>query len=227
MRKIVLILLLLGGVIYLISWGFGYFIQQQGSKIKQQIPQDILSQLDPILLNEINMQPNIQPNEIEYKEFISPNSKLQMRYSTDWIKTQSQDLQLAFPEEQKEVYRPEILFMAQRISTKGLTQLVISKLNFVDQNIEEIIEKMRQANLKQGWTMKIINSYIQEKEATFDAVYQSSNSNNFRSKEKIIILEEKDQEPKFYLIAFIALEKEWSEFEKEAEDIISSAQLIE
>ena len=223
MRKILFILLILGGVVYLISWSFGYFIQQQGSKISQQIPQDILSQLEPLILDETK----VQPGELEYKEFISPNSKLRMRYSADWIEIQSQDLQLAFPQEQKGVYNPEILFAAQRISIKGFTQLVISKLNFVDQNIEEIIEKMKEANLQQGWTMKITNAAIQEKEAVFNATYQSSNSSSFRSKEKIIILEERNQETKFYLIAFIVFEKEWAESEKEAEDIINSAQLIE
>ncbi|KKM66898.1 hypothetical protein LCGC14_1476630 [marine sediment metagenome] len=37
----------------------------------------------------------------------------------------------------------------------------------------------------------------------------------------------KDQETKFYLIAFIAFEEEWIELKKEAEDVINSAQLIE
>ena len=221
MRKIIFILIILIGTIYLISWVFGYFIEQQGSKISQQIPQDILSQLKPPVLNKTK----VQLNEIEYKEFISPDSKLKMNYSADWIKMQSQDLKSAFKEEQK-IYNPETLFAAQKISAKGFTQLVIYRLNFVDQNIEEIIEKMKEANLKQEWTMEIINSSIQEKEAVFDAIYQGS-TNNFRSKEKIIILEEKDQETKFYLIAFIAFEEEWIELKKEAEDVINSAQLIE
>jgi len=223
MRKIIFILLALGATIYLISWGLGYSAQQQWAKIEQQIPQDILSQLKPSLPEKTKAQ----SSEPDYKEFISPDQKLRMRYSTDWIKMPSQDLKLAFPQKQKEAYNPEIIFAAQRISTKGFTQLAIYRLYFVDQNIEEIIEEMKQANLQQGWTMKILDAAIQEKEAVFEAIYQNSNGNSFRSKEKILLLQEKDQKTKFYLIAFIAFEKEWAAFEKEAGDIIGSAQLIE
>ena len=85
----------------------------------------------------------------------------------------------------------------------------------------EIIEEMKQINQEQELNMEIVKSDIQDDKTVFEARYLMTNNPNVYSKEEIISLGEKT-----YLIAFIALEKDWPEFTKEADAVLESVEII-
>lgn len=165
-----------------------------------------------------------KPTNISEKEYISPDGKLKVKYTSDWIELSDEKiLEKIVPQRETEKQNLKLLFLAQKIMTTGYARLIIMELNFSEEkNIETIIEEMIESNNQQGWKMEVLKSDLKEGEETFEARYTKTGGDSSHSQEKVLLL---SNEKKAYLIAFIVLEKDWPDFSKEADAIISSAQL--
>jgi hypothetical protein len=222
-KYILILSFILIGLIFLLPRGFKYLGEQQLKKLG--VP---LENLPPVKLEEI--KPEMFKEETgNYKEFISPDGKLKMKYSSSWIEAKSEVLEKITPEEYKREYELETLFSAQKFKVDGgFAQLVISKGVFgAETSFEEIIEDMKEGNQKKGWSMEILKSEKKGNEITFEAIYKKAERYDVRSKEKIIFLEPKEGKKETYFIAFLTLERYWQNFKDEADFIISSTQLTQ
>ncbi len=166
--------------------------------------------------------PSLSENA-ESKEFISPDEKLKLNYPSGWIEFPKESLEKLNQEIVKT--GSEILFFAQKLSLKeaAFASLVVQELNSENgSGLEEIIEKIKREAEEKNMEMEIIKLEIEGKEANLEIKYQQENGNIFHSKEKIIPTEDK-----IYLIDFVVPDKNWSQFEKEAEEIFNSVQIID
>jgi len=157
------------------------------------------------------------------KEFISPDSKLKIQYPSGWVELPKESLENI----NKEIVKTgsEILFFAQKFNLEKATfaSLVIQELNSENASgTEEMIEKIKKEAEEKNTEMEIIKLEIEEKEAYLETKYQQEGGDIFHSKERIILAENK-----FYLIDFVTPEKGWLQFEKEAEEIFNSVQIID
>lgn len=155
-----------------------------------------------------------------YKEWISPDGKLKMEYSADWMGMKKEMFE-GFTQEGK----GKTLFFAQKFETEKAAQafLIVQELNLEEEKeIEEIIEGMKKDVEEKEGEMEILKLEIENKTAIFEASYTGKTGLPLRSKEKIILNKEKA-----YLISFSTFEKNWQDFQKEAEEIINSTTLLE
>jgi len=104
--------------------------------------------------------------------------------------------------------------------------LIVSRGNFEEEiNFQQIIDEMEESNQEQGWEMQIINLEANKNEVGFEAKYQKPDHYALHSQERIIFLESKEGKKRGYLVAIIAFEKDWQNFEKEAKQIIDSVEI--
>lgn len=195
---------------FVTHWQFKNF-QESSSEIK--LPEFEMSKIE---------LPSFQEDS-DYKEFISPDEKLKLKYHSLWIEFPKETLENL----NKEIVKTgsEILFFAQKFDLEKttFTSLIIQELNSENgSGTEEIIEKIKKEAEEKNIGMEILKLEIKEKEANLETKYQQEDGDIFHSKEKIILTENK-----IYLISFIAPDKDWLNFEQEAEEIINSVQLIE
>lgn len=168
---------------------------------------------------------NISPfpsknTENDYQEFISPDNKLKLKYPAGWITAAQEFLQSFIPKDQQETYNLRTIFSAQYFGIDGLAQIAVYQGNFA-WPVEKISQKMHETD-EEGREIKIINSEVGEKEGVFETTYAVSGNPKLHSKEKIL----KEGEENTYLITFVALDKNWENFAKEADFIINSARLL-
>jgi len=165
----------------------------------------------------------ISPKKEGYKEWTSPDGTLKMGYPADWMEMESKTLE-NFPQAEIIGGKGKILFFAQKIAWEktSLVFLLVQKLTFEEKRgAEEIIEEIKKGVEEKEGEMEIERLEIKNGEAVLEAKYKGKKGYELHSKEKIILNE------KGYLISCFTFEKDWSEFQKEAEEIINSAQLIE
>jgi len=158
--------------------------------------------------------------EEDYKEWISQDGKLKMKYPADWMEMKKEIFE-GFTQEDK----GKTLFFAQKFELEKAAQafLTVQELNLEEENgIEEIIEEMKKNVEEKEGEMEILKLEIEDKTAVFEASYKGKTGFPLRSKEKIILNEKKG-----YLISFSTFEKNWPDLQKEAEEIINSAILLE
>lgn len=159
------------------------------------------------------------PTENGSKEFTSPDGKLKVTYPANWLNVEGGEyLQTIAPQEWREKYDLQVLFLGQKFQKNTFAQIIIYQGNF-DFPVSEIIQEMHNANRQQGWQVEIVDSAIDEKTGVFEARSVVPQNYTLRSKEKII----KTDEENTYLVSFIAPDKDWLEFAAEAEAVINSA----
>ena len=228
-KKNILIITGLFGIIFLLSIVSTWHIRRLQESLSQAgFPK--FEELQPEQLQEmLRSIKGEKPTKVSYKEFISPDGKLKIKYSSDWIEIKDEKiLAKTTPKEKIEKYGLETLFLAQKLRKEKIAQLIISELNLdKKKSFENIIEEMKEANHQQGWEMEIIKSEIKDNENVFEAKYRKQDRYDTHSKEKILLLEPEDEKRKVYLIAVITLDRDWQEFTEEADEIINSAQLVE
>jgi len=199
---IVIIILFLSGSTY---WNFKNW---KKSLEKVELPKFEMPRFEPF------------PKKEGYKEWTSPDGKLKLKYPADWMEMDIRTLESYIQREIEE--KP--LFLAQKlvIEKSTIVFLTVNKLKpETGSNAEEILEKMKKDAKKREGEMEILKLDIQNKIAIFEAKYSKKEGPVFHSKEKMILNEE------VYLISFFTFEKDFSEFENEAEEIINSAQLVQ
>ena len=199
---VILVILLLSGASY---WNFKSWRKSLG---KVEFPKFEMSKFVPF------------PKKEGYKEWVSPDGKIKMKYSADWVET---DIEMFESYSQREI-EGKPLFLAQKFSFEGGVPyfLIVQELDIKEKDTEKIFGKMTEDVQKNEGEMEILNSEEKDKEILFEAKYTKKDKPTLLSKEKIILNEERG-----YLIACLAFEKNWLGFQKEAEEIINSAQLVE
>ena len=162
--------------------------------------------------------------KLGYKEFISPDNTLRLKYSPKWQRKGKDFLKIVDQELKQEM---EILFFAQRIDLRRMKfgSLIVQKLRFEKgPTIENVIERIKEIAEKKQIKIEIIElEKIEDNQARFKAKYQRGRYHDIHranTKEKILIIDNRA-----YWITII-IEQDWLEIEKEAEKILNSAQLI-
>lgn len=165
--------------------------------------------------------PGFSSTSSDYEEFASSDGKFKIKYPASWLIVENQGLLTASaPKEWQEKYNLKTLFLAQYFKADKFAQLMVQEGVF-DIPAEDIIEEMKKINQKQDLNMEIVKSDIQDNKTVFEARYFIPNSSNLYSKEEILSIGEKT-----YLIALIALEKDWQGFNEEIDFIFNSAQIV-
>jgi hypothetical protein len=162
---------------------------------------------------------DLVPEKEGYKEFISPDGKLKLKYPADWIEIDAKTLESYAQSSSEGV--PLLLAQGFRIDTGkfALAFLTAQELNSEEKKgAEEIIEDMKNKAKEKGDEIEISKLEIKDGEASFETRNRKKDGPVFLSKEKIIL------DNKIYLVSFFTFEKDWLEFEREGEEIINSVQ---
>lgn len=177
---------------------------------------------ETLFKNPLPKLESIKQEAGNYQEFITQDGKFKIKYPADWFLIKDAEiLEATAPEKWQAKHDFRILLLAQRFQTEKFAQLIISEGSF-DIKIEEIIEEMKKINQEQGWRVEIVKSDIEEKEGVFEARYLIPNNPALYSKEKILSGEKAEDKTKIYLIAFVALEKDWQEYSEQADFLLNS-----
>ncbi|UZE93375.1 MAG: hypothetical protein IB617_00905 [Candidatus Nealsonbacteria bacterium] len=157
------------------------------------------------------------------EEFVSPDGKLKLKYSSNWIKMEEESLETF----NKEIAREgaKNLFFAQKskIEENALAILIVQELTLEKEiSLEEIIEEMKEKTKEKDGEMEIEKSEFDDKIAYLEVKYKRDETPIFYSKEKIIL-----EEDKAYLIIFLNSNNNWSGFEEEINEIFNSIQIID
>jgi hypothetical protein len=165
---------------------------------------------------DINFPPD--QGEITLKEFVSDDERLKVDYFSDWEEIQEGELESLSSSILQE--RVKFIFLARKldIESSSLSFFMVQEIERENESLSEIIGKMEEAQEE----MEIIESEISEEEALIEVRYKRQGQPSFRSKERLILDEEK-----IYLIAVFVFERDWEKLRAEANKIIASAQLIE
>lgn len=167
-------------------------------------------------------------NKVGSKEFISPDGKLKMEYPIDWSEIKDEKiLEQILPKEEIEKYGLKNLFLAQKLQAGKYVQLKVNEITLKEaDNIETLIEGMKESNLQQGWKMEIINLDIEEETAIFEAKYEKPERLKIYSKEKILIVAPERDNKKAFLVVLLSFGEDWEELQKEADEILHSVHLV-
>ena len=155
--------------------------------------------------------------EIIPKEFVSPDGKLKIDYSSDWQESQKSELESLSQSVLLE--NAKFIFFARKINIEeaSLAFLMIQEIEREGKDLSEIIEKTKESQKE----IEIIESEIGEKEAFLEVRYDEGES-SFQSKERLILSDQK-----VYLIGLFSQERDWQKFEEETEKILASARVVE
>jgi hypothetical protein len=174
-------------------------------------------ELPKLEIPETNLFPSDQGSS---KEFISPDEKLKLEYSSAWVEMEKEAMVKLNQEMIKKGAR--ILFFGNKYLSEKATfaSLLIQEINSEGKGIEEIITAMKEDVEKGGDNVTITQLETNEKEVSLKAEYQREEGTIFTSREKVLLTE-----GKAYFIAIFSLDIDWPYFEKEAEEILNSAQI--
>lgn len=151
----------------------------------------------------------------EYKEFITPDGNLKIRYLADWIEGGKETIESFGLGEER--MKGEMIFYGQKFKMTGLAFLFIQKFRLEEgENFEELIEKIK--NDIKG--IEVVNLDLEK--GIFEAKYKREEFLELHSLEKFL-----SKEKEGYLVSFLTFEQIWGTFEKEAREIIESCQILE
>ncbi len=206
---IVLLLILIIGAFFAID----YFENKKGGDI-----------YDVFKLKENEEEASkINPDSLSYVKFTSEDEKFTINYPESWIKSEIKDLSQVASKEVVEKYNLEMPLMITLPAAGKLVQLAVTKYEFdAVKKIDTIIEELMGDTEVQGVSAEIISKKTSEDLADFEAKY-TQNGLNLHSKEKLFLLPTKENTRIGYVASFLTLEKDWNEYEKVADFIISSA----
>jgi hypothetical protein len=214
-KKIIYVFLIISVGVLLI-----YIVMNwQMAKLKKSLSQPLFKELEKMPLEEI--QKKFFGEISEYKEFVSPDGKLKLKYLADWIEMDKVILETFNQEIIKK--GAKILFFAQKlkVKTSSFAYLVIQELEKEEwKGLDEIIEEMKKEAKERGEEIEIIK--IDKERRIFEAKYKKVNQPEIHSSEKII-----EGKEKIYLIAFLTFEKSWEEFQPEMNSIFNSVEIVQ
>jgi len=187
-----------------------FFTYWQFKRLSKAIPKIEIPKI------EIPKPESFFQQKTETKEFVSPDGKLKFKYSSDWMEMPKESGEKTINPEAK------ALFFATKFKMEkaAFASLGVQELSG-KRDIGEIIKEMEKETKEKGGEMQILNSEIKAKEAYLKTRYKKEGEQNFISKEKIILGEEK-----VYLISIFSFERFWPGFEGESEEILNSVEII-
>lgn len=160
----------------------------------------------------------VKSNKVQ-REFISPDGKLKLRYSSDWIEMPKEALEKFNQAIIKE--EAEVLLLAQKIEIeKGASASLVVQEFFPKEGLEEVIEEIKKDFKARGAEIEILKSEIKNGEAFLEGKSVQKEIPAFYFRERVILYQNKG-----YLIVFLTLEKDWPEFANEANEILNSVLL--
>lgn len=165
----------------------------------------------PLLPEQSNNQ------ELTIEEYSTPDGKLKMGYGSDWQIIGSETLNKIF--QGTVASGTEILFLAEKINIQNGSFSFLSVQNLVlkeNEGLTEVIDKLKTEFAGREGQMESIELKNEENFADFTAK-SKSNDSVFFSKGKIVLIENSA-----YIVSFATLEKDWLEFENEAEEILKT-----
>jgi len=165
---------------------------------------------------EMNLKLPLEENK-EPKEWTSPDGKLKLKYPGNWMEMEGLVEKINQETVQLSEAKTLLFVFGFNLEKTTLSFLMVQELNL--KNINEITEKMERDIEEKGGKMEIVKLETEDGNVYLEARYQRENY-NLHSKERIMIAKENS-----YLVSVFALEKDWPETEKEAEEILNSAQL--
>lgn len=178
-----------------------------------------LSKIEPPKFEMPKLQTPFSPAKTEEKEFVSPDGKLKIKYSSDWLKMEEKSLEMF--SKQMVIKEVKTLFFAQKIKGVALGFLSVQEIELKeDKKPEDIIEEMKKGRKEEE--LKISNLKLAENEAVFEVDYQKEGSPGLHSKEKIL-----KEANKAYIISVTSFSQSWTDFEQEANQILNSTQILE
>jgi hypothetical protein len=199
-------------IIFIIVLSFGTYWQFK--KFRESISKTVFPNFE---MPEIKLFSTTGNKDVE---FVSPDGKLKLTYSSDWTNIATENLEKMNSEMVKK--ETKVLFFGNKMNLKSATfaSLIIQETKLGERNIEEIIEESKN-DYQEGEEVKIVQSKIEEKEANLEIEYKRKEGAIFVSKERILLSEEKA-----YFVTVFALDSFWPDFKDEAEKILNSAKII-
>jgi hypothetical protein len=160
---------------------------------------------------EFNLE-SLLEEEKELKEFISPDGKLSLKYSANWVGS-DQILAKNIKQGVITVKEAELLFLASRFDFEKQAGafLAIEKTD-AKKTLEEIIEEIKQE-------ATFVDSKKENGAAVLEAKYKNEDAPEFYLKGRVILGENET-----YLITISTPERDWPIFKEEADQIFNSVQ---
>jgi len=189
-----------------------YFKNLSNPLSKVEFPEFEIPDFDPFASQESG----------DHIEFISPDKKLKLKYPSHWTKMTPNTLAKINQVVVNQRVKNLLFVQTFKFEKSTLAFLTVQELTLEEEkNLEEIIETIKEGMEGQEGEVEITNLKIEEGEAYFEGKYKRSQSPPTYSREKIIL-----GDNKAYLISLFNLENNWSEFEKEVSEILSSVELL-
>jgi len=177
--------------------------------------------LPEIELPETKLESFLPSEQGGIKEWTSPDGKLKLEYSANWVES-DQILLEQFNQEGVVLEEAKILFFAYRFQfeDQALAFLMVEEIS-PEKSLDELVEDIEKNIIGQDGEIEIIDLKEEKETAWLEIKFKRESELDFRAKEKFVFSKDKT-----YLIAFSALEKDWTKFEGEGKEILDSAQLI-
>ena len=158
----------------------------------------------------------------EYTEFISPDGNLKVKYPSQWMKMSPEVLERLNQSIVTEKAR-NLLFVQGAKMEKGVIIFLMVQESFLEEekSLEELIEDGKEG-VEGEREVEISNLKIEGEIAYFEGSYKEEGSPSVYSKEKLIL-----GDNKAYSVIILNLTNNWSEFEKETNEILNSIQLVD
>ncbi|PJB08073.1 MAG: hypothetical protein CO078_00130 [Candidatus Nealsonbacteria bacterium CG_4_9_14_0_8_um_filter_36_17] len=175
--------------------------------------------LPKIEMPEMKTEEMFFPEKEGYKEFASPDGKLKLKHSANWIES-DQTLLEQFNQEEVVLKEAKILFFAYQFNfeSQALAFLMIEEISS-EKSLDEIIKDVEKDVTEKEGELEIINSERENETALIEMKFKKKMEPNFYAKEKIFFGKEKTD-----LVVFTTFEKDWPKFEEEANEIFDSIQ---
>ena len=176
-------------------------------------------ELPKLEMPEIKLENLLFPEKEGYREWISPDGKLKLKYSANWLKMDKAFLgQLG--QVKTVLVEMEFLFFAYqfKIKEQALASLIVGEIT-PKKSLEEIKKEIEENIKREGGEIKITILEIKDEKVKLEMVSRHPGRPNFFSKGKIVFGDDKN-----YLIFITTPEKDWPKFEKEVEKIFKSVQ---
>ena len=188
-------------------------VLQQAPDLKLEIPP-----LEPLEFPLVR-------NQEKEKEFITPDGRLKIRYSGNWLEGGEEILRAFGAQVGPKLAEAEIIFFAFQIDWKKPfpSYLILQKIG--DKGVEEVIEAMKKDIIEREGEIEILSLKKENDRALIEARYKIKMGATFfllRSKGKIILTEEQN-----YLLTVLSSEEKWPDIEPEAKRILESVERIE
>lgn len=164
-------------------------------------------------------EPFPQPTNVTTKEFVTPDGKLKVYYTSEWIETDKGILEGLNKEAIKSKVG-EVLLFAHKFSFSGsfyFVSLLVQKINSTD--TKEIFEGMKNDIEERKGQMEVLNLETEDKNISFEAKYKEEDGYTLYSKEKIFIGKENS-----YLVSLFAPEENLEKLVEESSSILSSVE---